>query len=287
MSSDNLPSGADPDDVTFYSCNTSQGGWVAHDSTLERTTGSGYVFSVDTPGFSKLAVNVPDGTGGSNEESTDSRTDDGTDSGGTETAPPTPTPVATPTTVPTTTAADTGPASGGADGEPPSGDVAGDDRWVHPDNLPTLEVVSVRLETEPADSVYATIIVTLRNPAGVAQDAEVRFIQNGIGIEETGVTAPDTDQINVTLTELITEPRSHTFEANVGLETDNDTFVRIFNFDIGVVELEEAGPDCELFECDFGAFIICWYWWVLLLILLLPTAYLVRNRMQMSQDETE
>ncbi|MGQ4554504.1 PKD domain-containing protein [Halobellus sp. GM3] len=121
---DQLPSGVDPEDVVFYRYNTTRDAWVAHDSTLERTSDSNYLFSVDTPGFSELAVSVPaaddtDGSGGSDSGSSDALSttpEDGTVTGtpedGTVTAEPG-------TAEPNT---DTGGGGGSGPDAPPSGE---------------------------------------------------------------------------------------------------------------------------------------------------------------------
>ncbi|WP_136689387.1 GLUG motif-containing protein [Halorhabdus amylolytica] len=136
------------------------------------------------------------------------------------------------------------------DEEQPSGETTAGERWVEPSELQTVNIVDVRLETEPANSVKTTSIVTLENPATIDRTVDVRFVIDGEVAEERAVTVPAEERLNATYTEIVETAGTHEVAANVGTETEDGGFVRTFDFTIGTVELDQDGTEIASSSAD-------------------------------------
>jgi hypothetical protein len=141
---------------------------------------------------------------------------------------------------------DSDEATGGR--EPPTGDPDEGEQWVEPTDLPAIEIVEVRLETAPANSVDATSTVALENTGASDRETEVRFVLDGEVVAEKTVDVPGGSRVTVTHTERIEEPGRHEFVSNVATVGADGTTVRTFDFGIGVVELDSEGELASLDE---------------------------------------
>jgi hypothetical protein len=103
--------------------------------------------------------------------------------------------------------------------------------------------VDVQLVTTPANSVNATSIITLENPSGQDQPANVRFVIDGEVVEEREVVVPVEERKTVTHSEIIDEAGTHEVASNIAVETNDGTTVRTFDFNVGTVELDEEGTE--------------------------------------------
>jgi hypothetical protein len=196
----------------------------------------------------------------------------------TPTATPTPTPTATPTPTPTATSTDTPtpmPTESGtqtlqetttttatserseSDGtvtrSPPTGGSAPDERVVPATELSAVEIVEVELVTAPANSVNATSIVTLRNLAEDERTTDVRFVHNGEVLTEREVTIAGDEQRTVAHNEIVEEPGSHEFTANVATGTESSGMVRTYDFEIGLLEMDDTGEEVDSSSADAPA----------------------------------
>ncbi|MFB6250067.1 MAG: hypothetical protein ABEI27_00005, partial [Halobellus sp.] len=147
----------------------------------------------------------------------------------------------TPTTTPTSSS--DGIASASSDDQQrPSGEISEDEEFVDPSEISDIEIVDVRLETAPANSVNATSIITLENPSTEDQTVDVRFVINGEVVEQREVVVPAEQRINATHSEVVEESGMHEVAANLATEENGET-VRTFDFRIGTVELNENGEE--------------------------------------------
>lgn len=288
VAANSLANGIDPEEVMFHRYNETQDQWIQYPSVYLGQTESDYLYSVEIPGFSAFAVSAPTAsqpgaaTGGAGGmQQTPIHDDDD------EVPPPADEPESTPEAE--STPAETPDSD---EDRQPTGDVGGDDRWVEPDELEAIRIIEARLETTPVNSVNATILITLENPADQTREAEVRFIRDGLQIDSQDVSLQPGEQLTVRTSEIVTEPGKHIFAANIGTTTDTGELVRTYDFEVGVVELDESGDeiitdpetDCVLFGYDFGSFIVCWYWWVLIFILFLGGWIMYRQKQTVKES---
>lgn len=292
---DALPDGATGDDPTLYRYNYTENEWEDVSAGLELVdeTATHYVYEpADLPGFSEFALTVPseeamsddaaDAAPGDPAAATGGEQDEEADVADEEDDIEDETPEEEDTeqerdeeetdeeVTPDADQDADGPSP--ADGEVPTGETGDDDMWVEPADLPDLEIVDVHLETQPANSVDATSIVTLENHASESREATVRFVLNGDVIEESDVTVPGEERMNVTHTELVTDPGQHMFEANIATTTEQGELVRTFDFEIGVVEVDEDGQSM-------------WFW--LFPVLVVPLVLIALWRRWDDEEEDE
>jgi PKD repeat protein len=141
-------------------------------------------------------------------------------------------------------------ADGTSDTEQPSGETDENEEFVEPSEMEEVDIVDVQLATAPANSVNATSIVTLDNPSTADQTVDVRFVINGDVVEERDVVVPAEERINATHSEIIEEAGTHEVAANVATTAGDGTTVRTFDFEVGVVELDEDGTEIASSSAD-------------------------------------
>jgi hypothetical protein len=108
----------------------------------------------------------------------------------------------------------------------------------------------VQLVTAPANSVNVTSIVTLENPSADDQPADVRFVIDGEVVEEREVVVPAETRMNATHSEIVDEPGTHEVASNIATTADDGGTVRTFDFEIGIVELDEDGTEVVSSSAD-------------------------------------
>lgn len=92
--------------------------------------------------------------------------------------------------------------------------------------------------------------ITLENIADVDQVVDVRFVLDGDVVHEERISVPGGERMNVSHSETLTEPGEYEFAANVGLSTDEESYVRSFDFDIGWTELDDGGHPVAVQQAD-------------------------------------
>ena len=191
-----------------------------------------------------ITVQTAGGGGGGDDDDDD---DDTSSSTATPTQTDTPTSMSTPAQTDTPTSTSTSSSDGTAsapldDQQRPSGETSEDEEFVDPSEISDIEIVDVRLETAPANSVNTTSIITLENPSTEDQTVDVRFVVNGEVVEQREVLIPAEERINATHSEVVEDPGMHEVAANLATEEDGKT-VRTFDFNVGTVELDESGEE--------------------------------------------
>jgi len=242
---------------------TDNGGSYTYEATYSGSSDGTYDVSLDTAedaigndGASGESDSVDVSTGGGSDDDDDDDTSSSTATP-TQTDTPTSTAIPTQTDTPTTTTTSTQPdtptstptsssdgiASASSDDQQrPSGEISEDEEFVDPSEISDIEIVDVRLETAPANSVNATSIITLENPSTEDQTVDVRFVINGEVVEQREVVVPAEQRINATHSEIVEKSGMHEVASNLATEEDGET-VRTFDFRIGTVELNENGEE--------------------------------------------
>lgn len=184
-----------------------------------------------------LTVQSVSSGGGGNDDD-----DDGDASMSTQTPVQTDTQTPTPTDTPTSTSSSSSDGTSSDDQRQPSGETSEGEEWGKPSDISEVEVVDVRLETAPTNSVNTTSIVTLDNPSVANQTVDARFIINDEVVEQRAVVAPAGERMNATHSEIVEGAGTHEVAANLATKENGET-VRTFKFTIGTVELDQSGEE--------------------------------------------